>query len=143
MQAQLSSAGDVAIKACCSCGTDVANQPRMKDSHGKYWCMACGQADQRRKQAIATHLNCAACRQLFQKGKLTRDGNHFFCKTCLKKRTKAAAASQPVASQYGIPAAGASAVAAPRGERKRLLVMTSLLGALVIAWVLMTFVFTG
>jgi hypothetical protein len=106
--------------------------------------MPCGQADQRRKQAVATHLNCAACRQLFPKGKLNKDGEHFFCKACLKKRTKAAAASHAKASQYGMPSAGGTAaLAAPGGDRKRLLVMTGLLVALVIAWALMNFVFAS
>src|SRR5687768_13482073 len=77
------------IKACCACGTDVAGQPRMKDSHGRYWCMPCGEADQRRKAITSTTANCAGCHKQFSKGKLDKHGEHWFCKACLKKRTKA------------------------------------------------------
>lgn len=36
-------------KRCISCGKDVAQSKRMKDSQGRYWCVDCGVADQRKK----------------------------------------------------------------------------------------------
>ena len=44
----VASASSVA-KRCISCGKDVAQSKRMKDSQGRYWCVDCGMADQRKK----------------------------------------------------------------------------------------------
>src|SRR5215213_6801433 len=100
------------IKACCACGTDVAGQPRMKDSHGRYWCVPCGEADQRRKAITSTTANCAGCHKPFPKGKLDKHGEHWFCKGCLKKRTKAqgtrVSAAPAVAGGSSAPAPAAA-----------------------------------
>jgi hypothetical protein len=130
-----SSVASAAFKACCKCGIDVAGMPRMKDSHGKYWCMPCGQADERRKQTVATHLNCAGCRKLLPKGKLDKDGDHVFCKACLKKRSRVSAA----ASSAGNDAVGSVSA----GDRRRVVVMAAVLIMLVIMSVLFNFIFAG
>ena len=160
------SVASVAVKSCCSCGSDVTGQPRMKDSQGRYWCGPCGQADQRRKAMTATTANCAGCHKPFPKGKLDKHGEHFFCKACLKKRTKtpsavapatagapaAAAASGTVTSLSAIissaaaastsSSAGAAAHGGGSGDQRRVIVMSSMLGALVLVWILITFVWT-
>ena len=130
------------IKACCACGADVANQPRMKDSHGRYWCMPCGQADERRKLSAATHLNCAACHKLFPKGKLDKDGTHWFCKACLKKRTHAATAhhSSAPGTSAGMSAAATTA-AGPASDRRRTILLAAVLIVLLLISVLFNFVF--
>lgn len=140
----------IATKTCCACGADVTGQPRMKDSQSRYWCMPCGEADQRRKQITATHATCAGCRQNFPKGKLDKDGEYFFCKGCLKKRSRAASVA---ASRGSAPATvpmtssshGSSAMAASSagGDRRRVMLMAGVLLALLIAALLFNFVFTG
>jgi hypothetical protein len=130
------------IKACCACGTDVAGQARMKDSQGRYWCMPCGQADERRKLAAATHLNCAACHKLFPKGKLDKDGDHWFCKACLKKRTRVAAAHHPSApGTHAGMAAAATTADAPASDRRRTILLAAVLIVLLLISVLFNFIF--
>jgi hypothetical protein len=127
----------------------------MKDSQGRYWCVPCGEADQRRKAMSAVTANCAGCHKPFSKGKLDKHGEHFYCKACLKKRTKAdgtrvfaaAAAAAPAgtaAPATAVPAAAASVTrgAAP-GERRRVAVLATVLLALVVFAVLFNFVWTG
>jgi hypothetical protein len=139
----------------------------MKDSQGRYWCVPCGQADQRRKAITATTANCAGCHKPFPKGKLDKHGEHFFCKACLKKRTKAPSAVAPAiagaasaagaasgtttslsaiissaAAASASSSAGAAAHGGGSGDQRRILVMSSVLGALVLVWVLITFVWT-
>ena len=164
MRSSDTSVASVAVKSCCACGSDVTGQPRMKDSQGRYWCVPCGEADQRRKAMTATTANCAGCHKPFPKGKLDKHGEHFFCKTCLKKRTKAS--GTPVAAAAPAPAAAGSGTASPlsaiinsaaaastssggaaahgggSGDQRRVVVMSSVLAALVLFWILMTFVWT-
>ena len=152
-----SSDTSTAVKSCCACGADVTGLPRMKDSHGKYWCMTCGQADQKRKLTAATHLPCAGCRKPFPKGKLDKHGDHFFCKPCLKKRTKVATASSPSFAGASAPAAtpalaaratlsggggGGGAVAShPAGDRRRVILMAAVLATLIVLALLFNFAF--
>ena len=165
MRSSDTSVASVAVKSCCACGSDVTGQPRMKDSQGRYWCVPCGEADQRRKAMTATTANCAGCHKPFPKGKLDKHGEHFFCKTCLKKRTKtsgtavaAAAAPAPAAAgasgtatsltaiinsaAASTPTAGAAAHGGGSGDQRRVVVMSSVLAVLVLFWVLVTFVWT-
>lgn len=129
----------VGMKQCCACGVDVAGQQRMKDSQGRYWCVPCGQADQRKKMMTATHLPCAACRKTFAKGKLNKDGEHFFCKACLKKRTAASRRTTGAATTAARATGhGASAVAAAP-ERRRLITMVAVLAMLILFAVLFNF----
>jgi hypothetical protein len=157
MRSSDTSIASVAVKSCCACGADVAGQPRMKDSQGRYWCVPCGEADKRLKALTATTANCAGCHKPFSKGKLDKHGEHFFCKACLKKRTKAhgpgvaAAAAAPSAataspSSLMAAASAGAATASPEGgpgERRRVAVLTTVLVALVVFAVLMNFVWAG
>ena len=126
------------IKSCCACGVSVSGQARMKDSQGKYWCIACGEADQRRKHITATSAPCAACRKSFPKGKLDKDGEWFFCKPCLKKRTKLASRA-PVASESS-GGTGTASAAIPKEKRKTLMLATVVL-LLVVVSILFNFVY--
>ena len=134
-----------AVKACCQCGTDLSGQPRMKDSQQRYWCVPCGEADQRKKQMTATHLPCVGCRKQFPKAKLNKHGEHFFCKPCLKKRTAAEASAHKAEEKLhsGIGSAhssGAAAANAPNSDKRRALVLALLLVALILFSLLYNFV---
>jgi hypothetical protein len=140
------------IKACCACGTDVAGQPRMKDSHGRYWCVPCGEADQKRKAVTSTTAHCAGCHKEFSKGKLDKHGEHWFCKGCWKKRSKAQQHGTRVmaGTTSAVPAppafAGAAVAAGDGGsaaDRKRVLLMAAILIFLVLISVLFNFVWAG
>lgn len=142
----------MAIKACCACGADVAGQPRMKDSQGKYWCVPCGQADQRTKQITATHANCSGCHKSFAKGKLDKLGEGFYCKACLKKRTQpgsrvtAAKASSGGETKFAAPSFRGSAAAAAQGpasDKRRVVIMSALLAALLLVALLLNFGILG
>src|SRR5687767_15666721 len=107
------------MKVCCSCGADLSGQPRMKDSQKRYWCVPCGEADQRKKQITASHLPCVGCRKPFPKAKLHKHGEYFYCKACLKKRTAAeTAAATHAASGHarGIASSSSSSAAATAGN---------------------------
>jgi len=43
----------VSIKRCNSCHKDVTDQQRMKDSSGRYWCVTCGAAHQKKSALMA------------------------------------------------------------------------------------------
>ena len=147
------------LKVCCACGTDVNGQPRMKDSKGRYWCVPCGEADQRKKQITATTAPCAGCHKPFSKGKLDPHNGAFYCKSCLKKvkaghpmstshgsgtwsmgpgiAAAAAAGDRPVP---GSARGAAAATAAPTMDRKRLMIMASVLIVLVLFALFFNFV---
>ena len=150
------------LKVCCECGADVNGQPRMKDSKGRYWCVPCGEADQRKKQITSTTAPCHGCHRPFPKGKLDPHAGAWYCKACLKKvksgqgHTIAAHADSSATGTWhmapGISAATtntdrpaishapASRAQAPSVDRKRLVIMASLLVALVVLALVMNFV---
>ena len=131
----------MSTKACCSCGADVTGQRRMKDSQGRYWCVPCGEADERKKQLAASESHCAGCRKTFAKGKLNRDGEHFFCKACLKKRTRVLTRAAPAPSAQGGHAHGAgSPTNTPGGGRAFVFVMVALLAVFAGLAVLVNFI---
>jgi hypothetical protein len=72
-------------KYCCKCGSDVTGGKRMKDSGGKYWCLPCGQNDQKKKIA-ATGVICAGCGEQYPNSQLTQLGGQKYCSGCLKKQ---------------------------------------------------------
>jgi hypothetical protein len=127
----------------------------MKDSQSRYWCMPCGEADQRRKQLTSTHGLCAGCKQQFPKGKLDKHGDYFFCKGCLKKRSRtgatAASSGSGTVMMSGVAGDSAAAPAAAAAERpshsarkassggggnRRVVVMATVLGVLILLSVL-------
>jgi hypothetical protein len=136
-----------AVKQCCACGVDVTGQARMKDSQSRYWCVPCGQEDQRRKAITSTQSVCAGCHKTLPKSKLDKLGDHFFCKPCLKKRSHvgaAAASAAGAASSASSPDStrGGEAAASKREpvDRKRAIVLASIMGVLAVIWALVNFV---
>ena len=65
----------------------MTSSKRMKDSLGKYWCVPCGQTDQKKKSA-ATGMSCASCGEQFPNNQLTQLGGARYCGPCLKTRYK-------------------------------------------------------
>lgn len=47
-------------KACCMCGTDLADSKRIRDSSGRYWCESCVKLDVRERHAIGVAV-CPDC----------------------------------------------------------------------------------
>jgi len=43
----------LSAKKCVNCHKDVTHAKRMKDSSGRYWCVNCGTADQKKKAAAS------------------------------------------------------------------------------------------
>ena len=149
------------LKVCCACGADVNGQPRMKDSKGRYWCVPCGEADQRKKQITSTTAPCHGCHKPFPKSKLDPHAGAWYCKACLKKVKSgkamhggadssstgtwhmgpgiAAAANNADRPTQG-HAVGASRAQAPSVDRKRLMIMASVLAALILLALVINFV---
>jgi len=74
-------------KYCCKCGSDVSATKRMKDSGGRYWCLPCGQTDQKKK-AASTGVSCASCGEQFPMSQLTQSGGAQYCAKCMKSQNK-------------------------------------------------------
>jgi len=74
-------------KICISCGKDVTNDRRMKDKDGKYWCLACGIEDQKKKQHNSQI--CPDCNQKYQRDKMEVVEGAVVCQGCaiLRRRT--------------------------------------------------------
>ena len=85
MSAQVSSGA----KVCCSCGKNVSGQKRMKDSQGRYWCVPCGQADQRKKGGGGSsgETTCAGCGGTFPTRRMQEYARQSYCKRCFRKLT--------------------------------------------------------
>ena len=150
------------LKVCCACGADVNGQARMKDSKGRYWCVPCGEEDQRKKQITSTTAPCHGCHKPFPKSKLDPHAGAWYCKACLKKvksgkavHVAAAADSSSTGTWHmgpGISAAatnadrpadvhaGTTRAHAPTADRKRLVIMASLFVALVVLALVINFV---
>jgi hypothetical protein len=47
------STATVSVKRCNGCHKDVTNDQRMKDASGRYWCVTCGAAQQKKKAMLA------------------------------------------------------------------------------------------
>jgi hypothetical protein len=152
------------LKVCCACGDDVNGQPRMKDSKGRYWCVPCGEADQRNKQITSTTAPCHGCHKPFLKSKLEPHAGTWYCKACLKK-VKSGKAVHVAADGSGSSSStgtwhmgpGISAMAgntdrpapthavasraqAPTTDRKRLVIMASVFVALIVLALVINFV---
>ena len=86
--AEVASATAKTAKVCCKCGRSVSGQKRMKDSEGRYWCLPCGQADQRAKKKGASGTTaCAKCGTATPAKQLKEYGRLSYCKKCFKKVT--------------------------------------------------------
>lgn len=71
-------------KLCTKCGKDVTQDKRMKDSHGRYWCLVCGEQDQRDKQ---DRVACADCRSKQLTSEMVKVGDEWVCRACSEART--------------------------------------------------------
>src|SRR5207302_6292444 len=72
-------------KICCECGADVTHARRMKDHQGRYWCVPCGEADQKRQRRDANGI-CFGCGESFVGIQLFEIAHQRFCGRCLKLR---------------------------------------------------------
>jgi hypothetical protein len=153
------------LKVCCACGADVNGQPRMKDSKGRYWCVPCGEADQRKKQITSTTAPCHACHKPFPKAKLDPHHGAWYCKACLKKVKGAHADNSATGTWHMAPGISAAATNADQPAHravgmsgsssstsssshsgmgnKRLVIMASVLVALVLLALVINFVAQG
>lgn len=75
----------ISSKLCCKCGRDVTTAKRMKDREGKYWCLPCGQADQKLKSQAVGGM-CAGCGESYSASQMTQLGGMPYCDKCLKKK---------------------------------------------------------
>jgi hypothetical protein len=74
-------------KRCVNCHRDVTNGKRMKDSSGRYWCLDCGVADQKKRGGTSGEA-CGACGDKYPPSKLSKWGGVKLCTNCVKARTK-------------------------------------------------------
>jgi hypothetical protein len=84
----MAASSSTVIKRCVACGKDVTTAKRMKDSQGRYWCVDCGVADQRKKGLAGGGDACTGCGQHFPSGQLSRWGGSMLCAACVKRREK-------------------------------------------------------
>jgi len=85
-------------KVCVSCGRDVTGAQRMRDSQGKYWCIACGEADQRKKKG-SDGVVCAGCSKTFAPSDMTAVNLLPYCTKCVKRRKKATHSGESLLSR--------------------------------------------
>ncbi|HSU69724.1 MAG TPA: hypothetical protein VLJ39_22760 [Tepidisphaeraceae bacterium] len=72
-------------KSCCKCGKEVSAAPRMKDRHGRYWCMPCGQSDRKRQIHVACGI-CEVCGDACEPSLLMEIGGKAMCAECRRKQ---------------------------------------------------------
>jgi predicted RNA-binding Zn-ribbon protein involved in translation (DUF1610 family) len=110
---------DTGVKKCCSCGADVTRAKRLKSRDGRYWCAACGAADQAKK-GQASAQTCPRCHKAVSLTDFRRDGKQYVCEDCY------------AASHAGTKVKNE----ANDAQRKRLMMMIGLLAALlgVMGW---------
>jgi len=73
----------VAMKVCSTCGTDVTDKKRMKDSAtGRYWCYDCFVAEQRKKTQGGMTMRCPKCGKDVPPVKMMKHGEAYWCEAC-------------------------------------------------------------
>ena len=73
------------MKHCATCGKDVTNEKRMKDSvTGKYWCYECGIKQPGAKTQAAL---CPLCKQAMSIHSMYRHNDQYICQTCHDAKT--------------------------------------------------------
>lgn len=77
--------GTAVSKVCCVCGMGLAGRTRYKDSGGRYWCPACNEKDQARKEPAV----CPDCSANFTKADLIEFKGTLVCHTCWERRRAA------------------------------------------------------
>ncbi len=115
-----------AIKLCVNCGKDVTNDKRMRDSSGKYWCIACGQEDQLKKRATAGGASCSGCGGTFADHQLSVWGNKKLCTKCSVARSKGPGLGATIGGLFKGSAGGSGGESNKRKTAILLLVMVLL-----------------
>jgi hypothetical protein len=100
----------------------------MRDSQGKYWCIACGEADQRKRKG-SEGIVCAGCSKTFPPASMTAVNLLPYCNGCAKRRKKATRSGESLLSRLS--------ASSDQIDKKRLLMMIALMGvlALVACWI--------
>lgn len=102
-------------KICCTCGKDVSNLKRMKDSStGRYWCYDCGVRQPGAKQQS---ISCPICRKPMSAHSMYRVNDQYICHDCHESRVagksdkKVAAGRNKLLTTMGLVAVVAAASA--------------------------------
>ena len=81
----MSANASAVLKVCCSCGKDVSHAQRMKDSHGKYWCVPCGDKDRKQHKYDVGGI-CNGCGESFTRAQLMDIAGQHLCPACRKRK---------------------------------------------------------
>lgn len=68
------------MKFCTKCRKDLTHGRRLKDSMGRYWCEACGEADSHEKHS--SKLKCAGCEEVFRPECVSMVAGRMLCEDC-------------------------------------------------------------
>ena len=74
------------LKLCVKCNKDVTHAKRMKDRQGKYWCIACGIEDSKKKHS--SKVICSDCRSKCNPTDVHTVGGDILCAACLAARQR-------------------------------------------------------
>jgi predicted RNA-binding Zn-ribbon protein involved in translation (DUF1610 family) len=118
-------------KVCVQCGRDVTGAQRMRDSQGKYWCIACGEADQRKKKHSEGAV-CAGCSKTFAPSEMTAINLLPYCAKCAKRRKKATRSSESLLSRL--------TASSDQIDKRRLAMMLAFMGLLAVVAFVVHFV---
>lgn len=89
-------------KMCTACSADVTGKPRMKDSHGKYWCIPCGEEDRRKKgKGDNVGAGCPICKKMVPAVTLMKLNGRFVCPHCFKSQASKATAAESTSVDTG------------------------------------------
>ena len=102
----------------------------MRDSQGKYWCIACGEADKRKKKP-AEGVVCAGCSKTFAPSEMTTVNLLPYCVKCGKRRKRATHSDESFLSRL--------TASSDQIDKKRLTMMIALMGVLAIVAYLVHF----
>jgi len=86
-------AADGLKKFCKSCGSDVAGQPRVKDTDGAYLCAKCAESQTAQQRHVAAGL-CEGCGESMSGSQLMMVDGKALCIRCRKRRYSNSSALQ-------------------------------------------------
>jgi hypothetical protein len=109
----------------------VTGAQRMRDSQGKYWCIACGEADQRKKKG-SDGVVCAGCSKTFPPSEMTAISLLPYCTKCAKRRKKATRSTESFLSRF--------TASSDQIDKRRLAMMLAFMGLLAIVAFVVHFV---
>jgi formylmethanofuran dehydrogenase subunit E len=110
-------------KVCIHCGRDVTGAQRMRDSQGKYWCIACGESDKRKKKGDEGVV-CAGCSKTFAPAQMTAVNLLPYCSKCAKRRRKSTRSGESLFARL--------TASSDQIDKKRLVMMLAFMGLLAI-----------